>query len=249
MKKTILLIFLPLIPLFSLSAQITQAEADSIVKNRTSNETSDFTIFAKEDVQTGFEITTSTGEILELDYPCRVYYVNFIDKTNSKYLIVKENNGNLLEIITKNDTVPNDLEEWRLVSPALYGTTWKLVGIVDLQTGTITTLEPQDCERCYTLWFDTWHYKPWLFRLGAVEAWYSSNCYVVNYISSTLHFPSPPCGLSRPATEDILDGEIFLRFFGKEFARLGQFGLKETELKLYSSDKMRYLLFNRINYE
>jgi len=117
MKKTILLIFVPFFSLFSLSAQITQAEADSIVKKRMSNETSDFTIFAKEDVQTGFEITTSTSETLELNYPCWIYYVNFIDETNGKYLIVKESNGNLLEINTKNDEAPDGLEEWRKILP------------------------------------------------------------------------------------------------------------------------------------
>ena len=128
---------MPLISLFSLSAQITQTDADSIVKKRMSNETLDFTIFAKEDVQTGFEIATSTGEILELDYPCWVYYVNFIDVTNGKYLIVKESNGNLLEINTKNDTIPNGLEEWKLVSPALQDTTWSNCPTISYISSTI----------------------------------------------------------------------------------------------------------------
>jgi len=218
MKKIFPLIFMPLISLFSLSAQITQTDADSIVKKRMSNETLDFTIFAKEDVQTGFEIATSTGEILELDYPCWVYYVNFIDVTNGKYLIVKESNGNLLEINTKNDTIPNGLEEWRLVSPALKGTTWRLVGIVDVQAGTLTKLEPDDCEKCFTLWFETSSNPYWLFLAHAVEMPTWSNCPTISYISSTIHFtPSYPCGLYRFAADDIFDGEIFLEiiFLGR----------------------------------
>ncbi|MCL1851362.1 MAG: hypothetical protein FWF70_08195 [Bacteroidetes bacterium] len=81
-----------------------------------SNETSNFTLYAKADVQTGFEITTATGETIELDYPCRVYYVNITDETDSKYLIVKESIGNILEVNVKNDSGPNDLQQWRLVT-------------------------------------------------------------------------------------------------------------------------------------
>jgi hypothetical protein len=66
-------------------------------------------------VQTGFEVITSTGETLELDYPVWVYYVSYTEAAIGKYLIVKESNGNLLEINPKNDVVPNDLEDWRMV--------------------------------------------------------------------------------------------------------------------------------------
>ncbi|MDR1553433.1 MAG: hypothetical protein LBS69_08235 [Prevotellaceae bacterium] len=38
---------------------------------------------------------------------------------------------------------------------SLKGTKWKLAGIVDVQTGKLTELEPKDCEQCYTLVFET----------------------------------------------------------------------------------------------
>jgi len=104
----------PLMFCFSLSAQITKEEADSIVIERMYAETKPCTIYAKEEVQTGFEITTATSEVLELDYSCWVYYVNFTEIHNSKYLIVRTSNGNLLEVNAKNDDVP-DLEEWRIL--------------------------------------------------------------------------------------------------------------------------------------
>jgi hypothetical protein len=63
-----------------------------------------------------FEITTSTGEVLELDYPAWVYYISYAGETVGKYLIVKESNGNLLEINTKKDEGPSDLEIWRFVT-------------------------------------------------------------------------------------------------------------------------------------
>ena len=115
MKKLLLLIFLSLIYSFSLSAQITQEQADEIVKERMQSELKFFTLHAKEEVQTGFEIITSIGETLELNYPCWVYYVNYADETNGKYLIVKESNGNLLEVNTKNDEEPDGLEDWRII--------------------------------------------------------------------------------------------------------------------------------------
>jgi hypothetical protein len=46
-----------------------------------------------------------------------------------------------------------DNENNELVS--LKGTKWKLAGIVDVQTGKLTELEPKNCEQCYTLTFDT----------------------------------------------------------------------------------------------
>lgn len=38
---------------------------------------------------------------------------------------------------------------------ALANTKWKLVGIIDAETGKIKELKPKDCEECYTITFDT----------------------------------------------------------------------------------------------
>jgi hypothetical protein len=38
---------------------------------------------------------------------------------------------------------------------ALKGTKWKLAGIMDTETCKLKELEPKDCERCYTLEFNT----------------------------------------------------------------------------------------------
>jgi len=118
MKKILLLIALPFVFIATLTAQITQIQADEVVMNRMSDETKPHNIFAKEAVQTdGFSVVTSTGETLELEYSCLVYYVKYNEETNGKYLIVKESNGNLLEVNTKNDTGPDDLILWRLLPP------------------------------------------------------------------------------------------------------------------------------------
>ncbi len=113
MKKIVLSIAASFVSLF-ISAQVTQSASDTIVLERMSRETQQYTLHAKEEVQTQYSITTSAGEELELDYPCRVYYVSYMEDTNiSRYLIVKESNGNLLEVNTKNTAQPDDLATWR----------------------------------------------------------------------------------------------------------------------------------------
>ncbi|MCL2131861.1 MAG: hypothetical protein FWH36_05355 [Lentimicrobiaceae bacterium] len=100
----------------SANAQVRQSEADSIVLQRLSTDTRQHTILAKRDLQNGLSITTAMGEILELDYSCWAYYVGYIEGTDSKanrYLVVKEDNGSLLEVKTKNNAVPDDLAKWR----------------------------------------------------------------------------------------------------------------------------------------
>ena len=130
MKKLLLLLVAPCIVFSTLSAQITQKEADDIVQQRLDGETKPYTVYAKETVQTeGFTVITATGETLALEYPCWVYYVDYAGDTNGKYLIVKGYNGNLLEIKTKKDTGPDDyLAEWRMVSFEISFTEYSLEG-------------------------------------------------------------------------------------------------------------------------
>jgi len=127
MKKIILLITAPFIFLTGLSAQITQKQADDIVFERMSQYVLPHIIYAKDGVQQGMTITTMNGEELELDYPCWVYYAKrwfnpFVDYVPpispfnfGRYLIVKENSGNILEVKTRDDAGPEDLETWRLI--------------------------------------------------------------------------------------------------------------------------------------
>jgi hypothetical protein len=116
MKKIFFLFAIPFM-FFSLHAQVTQEQAGEIVIEYLNDVTGDFTLYTKEELQTVFEITTVTGEILELDYRCWVYYASITDEMNGKYLIVKESNGNILEINTRNDDRPEDLEDWIFVIP------------------------------------------------------------------------------------------------------------------------------------
>ena len=114
MKQILLFITVQLVALFSaFSMPITQEEADSIVLERLSQELPPYTLYAKEDVQTKMTITTINGEMLELDYRCWVYYIRNIN--TGRYLIVKEENGSLLQVNPKSNAEPDDLTEWRIV--------------------------------------------------------------------------------------------------------------------------------------
>jgi hypothetical protein len=60
---------------------------------------------------------------LELDYSCLIYYINYLEGTNTaRYLVVKESNGNLLEVNPKNNAAPSNLAEWRIIPEELLDT-------------------------------------------------------------------------------------------------------------------------------
>ena len=48
-----------------------------------------------------------------------------------------------------------EIEPPKFIPPNLKGTAWKLEGIADTVTNTLTVLEPKECEWCYTFKFDT----------------------------------------------------------------------------------------------
>jgi len=134
MKKILLLLVAPCVFLSALSAQVTQQDADAIVLGRL-DKTKDVTLYAaKGDV---LSVKTIKGEELELAYACWAYYIRYSGKTG-QYVMVKKSDGNLLEILPKNnDTGPNNLTEWRVVYPVSLGAisnkTWKTDKIGDIQ--------------------------------------------------------------------------------------------------------------------
>ena len=98
MKKPLLLIILSFLFCFSLSAQTIQEQADSIIFEHLLKDTSVYTLYAKDTVQPNYVVLTTANEKLKLNYPCWVYYVSFTGETESKYLIVKESNGNTVSL-------------------------------------------------------------------------------------------------------------------------------------------------------
>jgi len=107
----------------SLSAQITREQANKIVWEHVQNEaTSPYLLYVYNHAPSAeeFMITTYNEEIVKVKYACWVYYLNenpeVSEPCQHRYLFVKEDNGNLLEIITTNDLSP-DLTDWMVVPP------------------------------------------------------------------------------------------------------------------------------------
>jgi len=98
----------------SLSAQITREQADKIVWKHIQNEvTIPYLLYAQNDTPgaEGLMITTYHEETVKVKYACWAYYLNENPGVNEpvqhRYLFVKEDDRNLLEIITSNDLVPD----------------------------------------------------------------------------------------------------------------------------------------------
>jgi len=103
----------------SLSAQITQEQADKIVWKHVQNEaTLPYLLYVYNHAPSaeGIMIMTYNEEIVKVKYACWAYYLNENPEASEpcqhRYLFVKEDNGNLLEIITSNDLGQEDLTEW-----------------------------------------------------------------------------------------------------------------------------------------
>jgi len=114
MNRIILLLAAPFIFFTAQADQITKEEANNIVLERMSQETRQYTIYAKDGVQQKMTITSVDGEVLDVNYKFWCYYIEYIDNTG-QYIIVKESNGNLLEVNVKGEAKPEDLRDWRIV--------------------------------------------------------------------------------------------------------------------------------------
>ena len=121
MKKFIMLASVLLVWITtSLPAQTTREQADAIVQKYLPNDVIQHGLLYV-NVNTPGEgdivITTSNEEIIKLQYACWAYYLNESESDRKRYFFVKENNGNLLEVVAYNDLGPKDLSLWKMVSP------------------------------------------------------------------------------------------------------------------------------------
>jgi len=121
MKKALTLMLVLTACTTSLSAQITREQADAIVWQYVQNEVAQpYILYGNLNTPSegGMVVTTFNDEIVKVKYAYWAYYLNENPETSEpsqhRYLFVKENDGNLLEIITTNDLSP-DLTEWKFV--------------------------------------------------------------------------------------------------------------------------------------
>jgi len=118
MKKTFILLTVLFVCATYLSAQTTRKQADNIVKEYLQSELGQYgTLYVHANVPSidGITITTSNEEVFTAKYACWAYYLDENEPAQRRYLFVKENNGNLLEVIASNDDGSSDTNQWLLV--------------------------------------------------------------------------------------------------------------------------------------
>jgi hypothetical protein len=105
-----------------LLAQITREQANAIVLQHIQNEIAPpykLYVYNHAPSMEAIAITTYSEENIKIKYACWAYYLNenpeITKPCQHRYLFVKENDGNLLEIITSNDLGPEELTEWQIV--------------------------------------------------------------------------------------------------------------------------------------
>lgn len=107
-----------LILAISLFAQVTQKQADFIVKEYLQSEMIEYDFLCVNiniPSESGIIITTSNEEVFTAKYACWTYYINETETIQRRYLFVKEDNGNLLEVIASNDIEQRDSTHWKIV--------------------------------------------------------------------------------------------------------------------------------------
>ena len=135
MKKLVSVVVLSLWAMY-LPAQTTRGQADTIVRNHLQNENlQNCPLYVNVNApnQAGIVITTSNDEVIKAKYACWTYYVDETEEFKRRYFFVKQDNGNLLEVIATND-VGGDLSQWELATNP--------VGLTEFEINNIKPLYP-----------------------------------------------------------------------------------------------------------
>jgi hypothetical protein len=136
MKKICISLSALLISATTLSAQVTQKQADSIVKEYLQNEMIEYDLLYINTAppnEDGITVTTSHEEVFTAKYACWTYYIDESELSRRHYFFVKEDDGNLLEVIATNDDGSGDQNRWELV---------ETTGLIDRKENTVQLLYP-----------------------------------------------------------------------------------------------------------
>ncbi|MDR0295788.1 MAG: hypothetical protein LBH91_06370 [Prevotellaceae bacterium] len=116
----------------------------------------------------------------------------------------------------------------------LEGTRWKLIGIVDVQTGDLIELEPINCNEYYTLTFDTGSTFQTFSSVNELQGIYKAD--YTNQTIQIVNFGGTKMG-------ELGDGNLYADPFGE--MAIQSFSLQGSELKLYYNDKKNYLKYKK----
>ena len=123
----------------------------------------------------------------------------------------------------------------RTITP-LNGTKWKLAGIQSWDKSSYYVLQPFDCERCYTLEFDT---DSTFTGRATVNSFFG--VYDADYASNNMKFEVLIMSEAYDSTPSAL---LFEKMVWK--ISVGSFYLQENELRLYHADSKEYLIFQSV---
>lgn len=102
--------------------QITREQADAIVKEHLQGEWVESNLLYINlnvpDAE-GIALETSNAERFRAKYACWAYYLNESEFSQCRYLFVKEDDGNLLEVIASNDLGQSDLTQWKAMGDSV----------------------------------------------------------------------------------------------------------------------------------
>ena len=118
----------------------------------------------------------------------------------------------------------------------LRGTTWVLVGFVDVETGEMKEVEPKDFKglySCYTFEFDT---DTTFLSISTTND--INGSYEVDYTTNNIRF----FDVRSTAVGELGNGDLYYYVWRK----IQSFSLKKNELWLYYNDNKNYLLFRSI---
>ncbi len=122
---------------------------------------------------------------------------------------------------TDNNTIQSEAQ--------LEGTKWKLIGFYDVEKNELREVEPKNCEKCFTLEFDTDSTAQGMSLL--------------NYVYCRLK-PKLIMGKITKAYEITGDGTMYTDTI---LPKVENYSCKEDVLKFYYNNKKNYLLYVLIN--
>ena len=118
----------------------------------------------------------------------------------------------------------------------LEGSSWKLVGIVNTQTGALMELEPKGCDRCYTLTFEA-------DNTYSVSS--STNDLFGEYIADYSTYGFQITLIDGTRVREIENGALYVTPFRDKSIK--SFSLQKDELRLYYEDNgvEHYMLYEK----
>ena len=174
-------------------------------------------------IKTQIDPTGGDNYTIETTAPLLTVPYSMAAKTAEKALNVPDLD-NLLERI---NNLENQVEElYFIMGLKLVGTEWKLLGIVDVQTGDLTVLEPKECAECYSFTFNT---------DSTASGWSTSNYLIVEL---------KPIVRIIILTDAGEYGDGYL--FQSAIATIISYELNVNELKFYYNENKNYLKFKKI---